>query len=99
LKDFAARSLLLKLEAQEFITLPPLQESKRRPRRGGAALAQGQEPPVWGAVLAQLEPLKIELVKAGTADRHAWAFYLEQYHYLGLRGVGENVGDWVRDNR
>ena len=99
LKDFAARSLLLKLEAQEFITLPPLQESKRRPQRGVAALAHWQEPPVWGAVLAQLQPLKIELVKAGTADHRAWAFYLERYHYLGLRMVGENVGYLVRDNR
>jgi hypothetical protein len=99
LKDFAARSLLLKLEAQELITLPPLQESKRRPRRGVAALAHWQEPPVLEAVLEQLQPLRIELVKAGTADQRAWAFYLERYHYLGLRVVGENVGYLVRDNR
>jgi len=99
LKDFAARSLLLKLEAQKFITLPPLQESKRRPRRGVVALAHWQEPPALGAVLEQLQPLRLELVKAGTADQRAWAFYLERYHYLGLRVVGENVGYLVRDNR
>jgi len=92
-------SLLLKLEAQKFITLPPLQESKRRPRRGVVALAHWQEPPALGAVLEQLQPLRLELVKAGTADQRAWAFYLERYHYLGLRVVGENVGYLVRDNR
>ena len=99
LKDFAARSLLLKLEAQELIALPPLQESKRRARRGVAALAHWQEPPALGAVLEQLQPLRIDRVKAGTADQRAWAFYLERYHYLGLRVVGENVGYLVRDNR
>ena len=99
MKDFAARSLLLKLEAQKFITLPPLQASKRRARRGVAALAHWQEPPVLGAVLEQVQPLRIELVKAGTADQRAWAFYLERYHYLGLRVVGENVSYLVRDNR
>jgi len=99
MKDFAARSLLLKLEAQKFITLPPLQASKRRARRGVAALAHWQDPPVLGAVLEQVQPLRIELVKAGTADQRAWAFYLERYHYLGLRVVGENVSYLVRDNR
>jgi hypothetical protein len=87
LKDFAARSLLLKLEAQGLIALPPLQESKRRVRRGVAALAHWQEPAALGAVLEQLQPLRIDAVKAGTADQRAWAFYLERYHYL------------VRDNR
>jgi hypothetical protein len=99
LRDFAARSFLLKLEAQNLITLPPLQEHKRRPRRGVVALPRWQEPPVLGAALEELEPLKIEWVKAGTGDQRAWAFYLDRYHYLGLRVVGENVGYLVRDKR
>jgi hypothetical protein len=99
LKDFAARSFLLKLEAQELITLPPLQESKRRPRREVVGLPHWQEPPVLEAALEQVVSLKIELVKAGTVDQRAWAFYLDRYHYLGLRVVGENVGYLVRDNR
>ena len=36
LKDFAARSLLLKLEGQGRIELPPLQENQRRPLRCSA---------------------------------------------------------------
>jgi hypothetical protein len=99
LKDFAARSFLLKLEAQELITLPPLQENKRRPRRGVVSLQHWQEPPVLGAALEQIQPLKIALVKVGTGDQRAWAFCLDRYHYLGLRVVGENVGYLVRDNR
>ena len=39
LKVFAARSFLLKLEAQALLTLPPLRESKRRPRRRGRSVA------------------------------------------------------------
>jgi hypothetical protein len=99
LKDFAARSFLLKLEAQGLISLPPLQENKRRLRREVDALPHWQEPPLLGAALEQIKPLRIELVKAGTADQRAWAFYLERYHYLGLRVVGENVGYLVRDHR
>ena len=39
------------------------------------------------------------MVKAGTADQRAWAFYLSRYHYLGLRVVVENLGYLVRDQR
>jgi hypothetical protein len=46
LKDFAARSLLLKLEAQEQITLPPLRVQFRRARRN-PVLAYWQEPAPW----------------------------------------------------
>lgn len=99
LKDFAARSFLLKLQAQGLISLPPLRENKRRPRRGLEVLAHWQEPPVWAAALEQLQPLRIQLVKAGTAEQRAWAFYLERYHYLGLRVVGENIGYLVSDHR
>jgi len=99
LKDFAARSFLLKLEAQGMIRLPPLQENKRRVRRGVDALAQWQEPPMFAAALAQLQPVQIDVVKPGTADQRAWAFYLARYHYLGLRVVGENLGYLVRDQQ
>src|ERR1017187_3376340 len=44
LKDFAARSLLLKLEATSQIKLPPLQENKRRAPRQVAVLPFWEEP-------------------------------------------------------
>ena len=35
-------------------------------------------------------------MRASTAEHRAWAFYLDRYHYLGLRVVGENIGYVVR---
>ena len=99
LKDFAARSFLLKLEGQGQIKLPALQVNKRRVRRGVDELAHWQEPPVLGAGLKETQPLRLELVRAGTAEQRAWAFYLDRYHYLGLRVVGENIGYLVKDHR
>jgi len=98
LKDFAARSFLLKLEARGVIRLPPL-----RVRRAGSwawpkneALAPPQPAP-WEASLEQVRPLRIEVVVAGTAAHRTWRSYLAWHHYLGLRVVGENLGYLVRD--
>jgi hypothetical protein len=92
LKDFAARSLLLKLEAQGHLRLPPLQVQKRRAPRAVARLADWRQPEVWEAGLNQLRPVQLELICAGSAAASRWAFYLEHYHYLKLRVVGENLG-------
>src|ERR1035438_349726 len=53
LKDFAARSLLLKLEARSQITLPALQENKRHTRPSVAVLPRWEEPGLRSATLAQ----------------------------------------------
>ena len=92
LKDFAARSLLLKLEVQGHFRLPPLQVRKRRAPRPVPRLAHWQRPDPCEASLAQIRPVKLEPVGAGSAAALRWAFYLDQYHYLGLRVVGENLG-------
>ena len=97
LKDFAARSLLLKLEAQGHLRLPPLQAHKRRAPQGAPQWPDWQEPAPWSAPLALLQPLRVEPVRAGTAAARRWAFYLHRYHYLGLRVVGENLGYGVAD--
>jgi len=96
LKDFAARSLLLKLAAQGQVRLPPLQTQKRRAPRGVAPWPQWEEPGRWEADLAGLQPLQVERVEAGTEAARRWRFYLHRYHYLGLRVVGENLGYLVR---
>jgi hypothetical protein len=96
-KDFAARSLLLKLEAQGHLRLPPLQLHKRRPPRPAPQWPDWQEPAPWSAPLTALRPLRVEPVRAGTAAARRWAFYLHRYHYLGLRVVGENLGYLVAD--
>jgi hypothetical protein len=97
LKDFAARSLLLKLEAQGHLRLPALQVQKRRARPPVARLSDWQQPEPWEASLGQMRPVKLELICPGWATMARWAFYLDQYHYLKLRVVGENLGYLVVD--
>jgi hypothetical protein len=92
LKDFAARSLLLKLEAQGHLRLPPLQVQKRRAPRLVPLLIDWEQPQAWEASLGQIRPAKLEVISAGSAAAARWAFYLDQYHYLKLRVVGENLG-------
>lgn len=92
LKDFAARSLLLKLETQGHLRLPPLQVQKRRAARPVARLIGWEQPSAWDASLGQIRPVKLEPISAGSAATVRWAFYLDQYHYLKLRVVGENLG-------
>jgi hypothetical protein len=97
LKDFAARSLLLKLEARGCIQLPPLQVHKRRAPRPRPRLTDWSRPPDWRAGLAQIRPVSVEPVSTGSPALRRWAFYLDQYHYLGLHLVGENLGYLARD--
>lgn len=92
LKDFAARSFLLKLEAGGWISLPALQEQKRRVRQPVRELAAWEEPARWESSLAEVRPIRLEVVGPGTAQGRRWAYLLDRYHYLGLRVVGENVG-------
>jgi len=92
LKDYAARSFLLKLEAQGHLRLPALQVQKRRAPRPAPQLPHWQQPAGWAARLGQIRPVAMEPISAGSAAAVRWAFYLDQYHYLKLRVVGENLG-------
>jgi hypothetical protein len=92
LKDFAARSLLLKLEARGHVRLPVLQVQKRRARPAVVPLSDWQQPEPWAGRLGQIRPVKLEPVRAGSETAVRWAFYLDRYHYLKLRVVGENWG-------
>src|ERR1017187_5616001 len=85
LKDFAARSLLLKLEAASQIKLPPLQENKRRDPRKVAVLPHWEEPGPRSMTLSQEQPLRVRVIQSGTTEWKRWAFYLQTYHYLGFR--------------
>jgi hypothetical protein len=62
-----------------------------------ARLKDWQQPEPWEARLGQIRPVKLELICAGSATAARWAFYLDQYHYLKLRVVGENLGYLVVD--
>ena len=97
LKDFAARSLLLKLAATRQIQLPALRENKRRAPRAVADWPGWEEPGPRSASLAQVQPVRVELIRSGTPAGKRWAFYLHTYHYLGFRVVGENIGYLLQD--
>lgn len=99
LKDFAARSLLLKLEVRGRVRLPALRTQFRRVRSKVALLEQWEEPPAWKASLAEIAPVRLERIQTGSPTAKRWAYYLERYHYLGFRVVGENVGYLASDRQ
>lgn len=99
LKDFAARSFLLKLEAGRWIKLPRLQEQMRRMPKTVAELSDWESPPLWEGSLEDLGPVKLEVVQPGSFEAKRWAYLLDRHHYLGFRVVGENVGYLASEGR
>ena len=97
LKDFAARSFLLKLEALGRIELPALQVHQRRVQRPAPEWPGWEEPQAWSGALAEISPVSVKRVEAGSPEGKRWRFYLDRYHYLGLRVVGENLGYLATD--
>lgn len=98
LKDMATRTLLLKLDAQGLIQLPPRRRiaSNRMARR---------EPPAWpwdrtaiGGPLAAVMPLTVAEISGARAERAECTAAFATFHYLGYRGpVGETLQYSVRD--
>jgi hypothetical protein len=97
LKDFAARSFLLKIEQRGEVVLPALQTQKRRARSPVLSPPQWEEPCPWQAPLQEVKPVRVHRIEPGTAWAERWAFYLQQYHYLGFHVVGQNVGYLAQD--
>jgi hypothetical protein len=91
-RDMAARSLMLTLQEQGLITLPPVRRpptNAQRGRRLGVAPAPG--PQVEGS-LRSLQPLELELILPGGKHRDLFHGLLAHYHYLSYRGPrGENL--------
>ena len=100
LKDFAARSLLEKLEARRLLVLPPLQTQRSHPRpKVNLPTANDWSTESIGGPLSALEPLQWILPAPGSSEARRFAAYLRTYHYLGLRLVGENMHYLVRDQQ
>src|SRR5271166_2694361 len=99
LKDFAARSFLLKLAERELIELPPVREYKRSgPKTVGWVKADFEHTPEpLCADLEQVRPVQLDWVEAGSDPARRVAFYLDRYHYLGWHVVGQNIGYLARD--
>ncbi len=92
MKDFAARRFLLKAQLRGWIELPALQVQMRRGHPGVAEVSHWEEPASRICALRGLGSVGLEVVKSGTPEARRWAFFLEKYHYLKCRVVGENVG-------
>jgi len=97
-KDMAARSLLLKLEARGWITLPPRQRPSVNDRRNHRPAGEVRAPVRIQASWASLHPLRVAPVAPGSPEAAGFGALLQQHHYLGHRNcVGENLQYLVRD--
>jgi len=102
LKTFAARALLLKLEREYGLRLPPVCTAYRRRPWGlggveSSAVVVGPSGSIAGR-LADLQPLQWHLGSYGSLARQRGLAYLRQYHYLGCnRPVGTHLLYLVQD--
>ena len=91
-KDMAARALMRKLHAAGLITLPPPRRRATNARRGAMAPLAVPELPTLAVALSCLQPLRLEVVRAGTGSAKLFQGLLAHQHYLGYRGpTGENI--------
>jgi Domain of unknown function (DUF4338) len=98
IKDFAARSLLEKLEARALVVLPALQTQHTHPRPKPDRTPGVDWPtPSVCSPLAAIEPLQWIVPAPGSEEASRFDRYLTHCHYLGLRVVGENMRYLVRD--
>ena len=100
LKDMAARTLLLKLQARGLIELPPAQRRTRRPCAQAPPRVQAEllpEPAPIDGSLDWLRPVSLELAQSLPSRRRVGQL-LARYHYRGFHGaVGENIQYLARD--
>jgi len=92
LKDMACRSLLLKLEAQGQIRLPPRRTASVNGLRNRQAGPLDHEQSPMECPLKALQPVRVESLAEGGSEAALFRFLLQRYHYLGHRNcVGENL--------
>jgi hypothetical protein len=101
LKDMAARTLLLKLEARGLIDLPPSQSCIGRPCGQAPQIVSGQlpalTPPFIEGSLQSLQPIRLEVAES-QPGRQQVRQLLRQFHDRGFHGpVGENVPYLAQD--
>ncbi|MGH9591902.1 MAG: Druantia anti-phage system protein DruA [Bryobacteraceae bacterium] len=98
LKDMAARSLLLKLEARGHIRLPPCRTASVNGLRNRQAPPMDHDQRAVDGPLKSLQPVGLEPVAEGGSEALFFKFLLQRYHYLGHRNcVGQNMKYLARD--
>ena len=98
LKDMACRSLLLKLQKRELVTLPaPKKKTNNDKRNSSIPLVLHSSLPVLAGI-KDLSPIEIRLVE-DRSELELFKCFLWTYHYLGFNGtVGENLKYMVYDS-
>ena len=92
LKDMICRGLLLKLEAQGFIELPPRKKNPLNPlsRHQKPQIVEVDQRPRTGK-LSDLRPIELFAVRRTPLEK-LYRGLIQQYHYLGYtRPVGEHL--------
>lgn len=98
LKDMAARSLLLKLEARGQIQLPPRRTASVNGLRNRHLRPIEHDQSPLEAPLRSLQPVRLQPVSQTSSEARLFQFLLQRYHYLGQRNcVGENMKYLARD--
>lgn len=100
LQDMAARTLLLKLQEQGCIVLPPRRQipSNRMRQKRFGPVEHAREP--INVPLAQLRPLRVRELGQAPEALPLYEWLLHEYHYLGYAGtVGLNLKYLVCDCR
>lgn len=97
MKDMACRDLLLKLERQGQIVLPPKSVAQQ-----GYNKSITRVPHSTTAITGKLKdllPLRVEVVESRHPSWALFKYLLFRYHYLGFSGtVGENMKYLILDN-
>jgi len=98
IKDMAARTLLVKLQARGLIQLPARRQTPSNRMACRKLLPQNWDiTPVTGT-LGDLGPLQVQEVSSDAVRRIQFAAALADFHYLGCGGtVGENLQYMVHD--
>jgi Druantia protein DruA len=92
LKDMICRGLLLQLEAQGFIELPPRKKNPLNPlsRRQKPQIVEVDQTPRVGK-LSDLRPIELVVVRRTPLEK-LYRSLIEEHHYLGYRRpVGEHL--------
>jgi hypothetical protein len=98
LKDMAARSLLLKLEARGQIQLPPRRTASVNGLRNRRVGPIAHEQRAIEGPLQNLQPVRVQPVSPSSSEARLFQFLLQRYHYLGHHNcVGENLKYLARD--
>jgi hypothetical protein len=98
LKDMACRTLLLKLERAGWVRLPARRRQSTNGLRNRDFPLVAHASDAIDCGLAELRPLGVSIVEAGSDQLALFNCLLSRYHYLGHRNsVGENLKYLIGD--